>query len=163
MKSIKFMSKIEVSESQKHQRYMARAFMLAEQAYDEGEIPVGAIIVKDDQIVGKGYNQVQRLNDPTAHAEMIAVSAACDNIGEKYLSECTLYVTLEPCSMCAGALVWSKLGRLVFGALDARAGACGSLFNLAQNENLNHRVEIIHGVMEKDCEYLLKQFFMNKR
>ncbi|MDZ7806867.1 MAG: tRNA adenosine(34) deaminase TadA [Gracilimonas sp.] len=148
---------------QKHQKYMARAFMLAEQAYENDEIPVGAIVVYKDQIIGKGYNQVEMLNDPTAHAEMLAISAACETISEKYLSECILYVTLEPCAMCAGAAVWSKLGTIVFGAQDARSGGCGSVFNIAANKKLNHQIEIIQGVMESESEYLLKEFFKQKR
>ncbi len=142
---------------------MARAFMLAEQAFEEGEVPVGAIIVRNEQIIGKGYNQVQRLNDPTAHAEMIAISAACESMDEKYLNECTLYVTLEPCPMCSGAAVWSKLGAVVFGATDANAGGCGSVFNISSNKKLNHQVEIIQGVMEAECEYLMKAFFKDRR
>ena len=148
---------------QSHQRFMAKAIMLAEQAFEEGEVPVGAIVVYKNTIVGKGYNQVERLNDPTAHAEMIAISAACDTLGEKYLSECTLYVTLEPCPMCAGALVWSKIGTIVFGASDVKSGASGSVFNITHNELLNHKAEVIQGVMEQDCEYLLKAFFTSKR
>ena len=142
---------------------MARAFMLAEQAYEEGEVPVGAIVVHKDQIIGKGYNQVERLNDPTAHAEMLAISAACETLDEKYLSECTLYVTLEPCPMCAGASVWSKMGTIVFGAADPKAGACGSLFNIAANNKLNHQVEVIQGVMEAESEHLMKAFFIERR
>ncbi len=157
------MSEIELPVWQQHQRYMARAFMLAEQAFDEGEVPVGAIIVYKGNIIGKGYNQVEKLNDPTAHAEMLAISAACETLNEKYLSECTLYVTLEPCPMCSGASVWSKIGTLVFGATDARAGACGSVFNISANKKLNHRVEIIQGVMESECEHIMKAFFKNKR
>lgn len=147
----------------KHQKFMARAFMLAEQAYEHDEIPVGAIVVYKDRIIGKGYNQVEMLNDPTAHAEMLAISAACETITEKYLSECTLYVTLEPCPMCAGAAVWSKLGRLVFGAQDARSGGCGSVFNIVENKKLNHQVEVIQGIMESESEFLLKEFFKQKR
>lgn len=142
---------------------MAKAIQLAEKAFEEGEVPVGAIVIHNNQIVGKGYNQVERLNDPTAHAEMLAVSAACDTIGEKYLSECTLYVTLEPCPMCAGALVWSKIGTIVYGASDSKAGACGSVFNIAHNQHLNHRAEIIQGILEADCQYLLSSFFSSKR
>ncbi len=142
---------------------MARAFMLAEQAFDEREVPVGAIVVHNGQIIGKGYNQVQRLNDPTAHAEMLAISAACETLGEKYLNECTLYVTLEPCPMCSGAAVWSKLKTVVFGAADAKAGGCGSVFNIASNQKLNHQVEIIQGIMEPECEHLLKAFFKERR
>jgi tRNA(adenine34) deaminase len=157
------MSKIDLPVWQKHQRFMARAFMLAEQAFDEGEVPVGALVMHQGNIVGKGYNQVERLNDPTAHAEMLAISAACETLSEKYLNDCTLYVTLEPCPMCAGASVWSKLGSIVFGATDSKAGACGSLFNIASNKKLNHQVEVIQGVMEAECEHLLKQFFLEKR
>ena len=157
------MSEIELSVWHKHQRFMARAFMLAEQAFEEGEVPVGAIIVRNEQIIGKGYNQVQRLNDPTAHAEMIAISAACETLNEKYLSECILYVTLEPCPMCAGATVWSKLGGVVFGAADANAGGCGSVFNISSNNKLNHQVEVIQGVMEAECEHLMKAFFKERR
>lgn len=146
-----------------HQRFMLQAFLLAEKAYEEGEVPVGAVVVHNQAIIGKGYNQVERLNDPTAHAEMIAISAACDTLSNKYLSECTLYVTLEPCVMCSGAAVWSKLKRIVFGAMDEQAGGCGSRFNITDNKVLNHRVEIIQGVMEADCEHLLKNFFRNKR
>ena len=116
------MNKIDLPVWQKHQRFMARAFMLAEQAFEEGEVPVGAVLVHKGQIIGKGYNQVERLNDPTAHAEMIAISAACETLAEKYLKDCTLYVTLEPCPMCAGAAVWSKLGGIVFGAVDPKSG-----------------------------------------
>ena len=157
------MSEIDLQVWQQHQRFMARAFMLAEQAFDEGEVPVGAVVVCNDQIIGKGYNQVQRLNDPTAHAEMIAISAACETLNEKYLGECTLYVTLEPCPMCSGAAVWSKLGTVVFGAVDANAGGCGSVFNISSNKKLNHQIEVIQGVMEAECEHLLKAFFKERR
>lgn len=148
---------------QVHQRYMAKALQLAEQAFEEGEIPVGAIVVRDDVIIGKGYNQVQKLNDPTAHAEMLAISAACDTIENKYLENCTLYVTLEPCPMCAGGLVWSKISRVVYGASDPKAGAAGSLLNVLLNKDLNHQPEVIQGILEKDAEFLLKSFFVNKR
>lgn len=148
---------------QAHQQFMAKAVMLAEQAFEEGEVPVGAIVVHKNTIIGKGYNQVERLGDPTAHAEMLAISAACDTLGEKYLSECTLYVTLEPCPMCAGALVWSKIGTIVFGASDVKSGASGSVFNITQNDALNHKAEIIQGILEQDCEYLIKAFFASKR
>ena len=157
------MSEIDLQVWQQHQRFMARAFILAEQAFDEGEVPVGAVVVCNDQIIGKGYNQVQRLNDPTAHAEMIAISAACETLNEKYLGECTLYVTLEPCPMCSGAAVWSKLGTVVFGAVDANAGGCGSVFNISSNKKLNHQIEVIQGVMEAECEHLLKAFFKERR
>lgn len=137
--------------------------MLAEQAFEEGEIPVGAIVVKDNMIIGKGYNQVEKLSDPTAHAEMIAISAACETLGNKYLKGCTIYVTLEPCPMCAGALVWSKIDTIVYGASDSASGGSGSLFNITSNNNLNHQIEVIQGILEMDSEYLLKSFFGAKR
>ena len=108
-------------------RWMKRALKEAERAFDAGEVPVGALVVRDDVIVGRGYNQVERLNDPTAHAEMIAITAACETVGDKFLTDCTLYVTLEPCPMCAGAIVWARLGRLVFGAFDEKAGSASTL------------------------------------
>lgn len=142
---------------------MRKAFVLAEQAADAGEIPIGAVVVYNDQIIGRGYNQTEMLNDATAHAEMIALSAASATLENKYLQDCTLYVTLEPCPMCAGALVWTKIKRIVFGAPDPKSGACGSVFNLSTNNKLNHRIEVIQGVLEQDCEWLLKQFFAKKR
>jgi len=146
-----------------HQQHMAKAILLAEDAAQKNEVPIGAIVVKDNIIVGKGFNQVEQLNDPTAHAEMIAISAACETLQSKYLNGCTLYVTLEPCPMCAGALVWSKITRVVFGASDAKSGSCGSLFNISSNNKLNHQVEVIQGILANDCEYILKSFFESKR
>jgi len=146
-----------------HQNYMLQAFRLAEIAFEKGEVPVGAVIVHKNTIVGKGYNQVEMLQDSTAHAEMIAISAANSTLQNKYLNECTLYVTLEPCPMCTGALIWSKIHRVVFGAMDEKAGACGSVFNISSNKHLNHKIEIIQGVMEADCKYLMKEFFKSKR
>lgn len=142
---------------------MRKAFVLAEQANEVGEIPIGAVIVHDNQIIGRGYNQTEMLKDATAHAEMIAMSSASATLKNKYLQDCTLYVTLEPCPMCAGALVWTKIKRIVFGAADPKSGACGSVFNLANNNKLNHKIEVIQGVLEQDCEWILKQFFAKKR
>ncbi|NBB76249.1 MAG: tRNA-specific adenosine deaminase [Bacteroidetes bacterium] len=142
---------------------MNQAFRLAETAYEQGEVPVGAVVVHQDRIIGKGYNQTEMLGDATAHAEMIAISSATATLQNKYLKDCTLYVTLEPCPMCAGAAVWSKLDRIVFGAPDEKAGSCGTLLNIAANKKLNHQIEIIQGVMEADAKYLLQQFFRNKR
>ncbi len=142
---------------------MQQALSLAETAASEGEVPVGAVIVYEDEIVGRGYNQVEKLKDPTAHAELIALTAACNTLGTKFLNGCTMYVTLEPCPMCAGALVWSRIDRLIFGAHDARAGACGSIMNIVQNQALNHRMEVIQGVMDVESEALLKEFFKDKR
>lgn len=142
---------------------MTQAYFEAEKALEMGEIPVGAVIVKDNVIVGRGHNLVEKLCDPTAHAEMIAITAACESIGKKYLKECTLYVTLEPCPMCAGALIWAKIKTVVFGASDDKAGACGTLLNITQNKGLNHSVEIIQGIMEADCTDILRQFFKSVR
>lgn len=146
-----------------HDIFMHQALKLAETAYRNNEVPVGAVVVKDERVIGKGYNQVELLKDPTAHAEMLAISAACSTIQEKYLKGCTLYVTLEPCAMCAGALVWSRISRVVFGAMDEKAGACGTVFNISSNLKLNHQVEVIQGVLEQDSKYLLQQFFKEKR
>lgn len=146
-----------------HQQYMREALKLAETAFMKKEVPVGAVVVYQNRIIGRGYNQVELLKDPTAHAEMLALSAACATLGDKYLHECTLYVTLEPCMMCSGAVVWTKLERIVFGAMDVKAGSCGTVFNIASNRKLNHQAEIIQGVLESDCSELLRRFFMSKR
>jgi tRNA(adenine34) deaminase len=119
--------------------------------------------VKDDVLVGRGHNQVERLNDPTAHAEILAISAACETVGSKFLNGCTLYVTLEPCPMCAGALVLSRVDRLVFGAFDEKAGACSTLYTIPQDTRLNHQMEIVSGVEEDLASELLRQFFLERR
>ncbi len=142
---------------------MMKAYQEAEQALKDGEVPVGAVIVQNHLVIGRGYNQVEQLKDPAAHAEMIALSSATSYLEEKYLTGCTLYVTLEPCPMCAGALVWSKIDRIVYGAMDDKAGACGSIFNIAENKKLNHRIEVIQGILEDDCSELLQNFFRRKR
>ncbi|MEX0593353.1 MAG: tRNA adenosine(34) deaminase TadA [Balneolaceae bacterium] len=146
-----------------HQRYMQQAIELAKEAWMKGEVPVAALVVYRDRIIGRGTNQTEALGDPTAHAEMIAISAACSTLQSKYLTDCTLYVTLEPCPMCSGAMVWSKLDRVVFGAPDEKSGACGSRFQLAATRDLNHQVEIIQGIEEEACSTLLKRFFQERR
>ena len=146
-----------------HRRWMRLALNEAERAFDEGEVPVGAVVAKDDVLVGRGHNQVERLNDPTAHAEILAISAACETVGSKFLDGCTLYVTLEPCPMCAGALVWSRLDRLVFGAFDEKAGACSTLYSIPQDTRLNHQMEIVSGVEEDLASDLLRRFFLERR
>lgn len=146
-----------------HQKFMTQALELAKKASKMGEIPVGALIVRDNKIIGKGYNQVENLKNATAHAEMIAISEACNFLGNKYLKNASLYVTLEPCPMCAGAIIWSKIDRVVFGASDTKLGAGGSLFNILQNQNLNHQPEIIQGILEHESEHLLKSFFNFRR
>lgn len=142
---------------------MKQALLEAEKALEKGEVPVGAVIVQKNRIIARGHNQVEMLSDPTAHAEMIALSAAFNHLGEKYLPDCTIYVTLEPCPMCAGALVWAKIGNLVIGAQDVKAGACGSVFNIAEHPSLNHRIEMLHGIMEQESEKLIQDFFRKLR
>ena len=148
---------------QNHQHYMSKAFQQAEIAYSLGEIPIGAIIVHHGKIIGKGYNQTEMLQDPAAHAEMIAISAACSTLQNKYLKDCTMYVTLEPCAMCSGAMVWAKLSTVVFAALDEKSGGAGSVFNITSNKNLNHSIEVIHGMMENESQMLLRSFFQERR
>ena len=149
-------------------RWMQMALKEAERAYEAGEVPVGAVVVRATpggagQVVGRGHNQVERLDDPTAHAEMLAVSAACQTLGTKNLSGCTLYVTLEPCPMCAGALVWARLDRLVFGAFDEKAGAASTLYDIPRDRRLNHRVETVSGVEAEAAADLLRSFFRARR
>jgi tRNA(adenine34) deaminase len=146
-----------------HERWMELALREAEQAYRRKEVPIGAVAVHNGRIIGRGYNQIESLQDPTAHAEMIAITAAATNLGSRRLEDCTLYVTLEPCTMCAGAIVLSRLARLVFGAADPKGGACGTLYNIVQDERLNHRVELTGGVLEERCAAILKDFFTKVR
>ena len=144
-------------------RWMKAALREAERAFEQDEVPVGAVVVKDGQIVGRGHNLVETLRDPTAHAEMIAITAACETLGEKVLNGCTLYVTLEPCPMCAGAIVWARLSRLVFGAFDEKTGSASTLYNIPQDDRLNHHVEIISGVEADQAAALLRAFFQKRR
>ena len=132
-------------------------------AEENGDVPIGAVIVYENRVIGKGYNQREQLNDPTAHAEMIALTAAAEFIGNWRLGGCTMYVTLEPCCMCAGALVLARIDRLVYGCDDPKAGACKSLYNIAQDERLNHRIEITSGVLEEKCREQLQEFFRGRR
>ncbi len=146
-----------------HEYWMQVAFREAEKAYHEGEVPIGAIVVFDNQVIGKGYNLTERLQDPTAHAEMLAITAAADHLGSRRLLDCTLYVTLEPCAMCAGAIVLARIPNLVFGASDPKAGACGTIFNVVEEKRLNHQVNLISGVLERKCSLILSDFFRNLR
>lgn len=138
--------------------YMKKALEEARRAYDEGEIPVGAVMVCRDTVIAKAHNLTERLTDVTAHAEMQAITAAAGHLGGKYLNDCTLYVTVEPCIMCAGALGWSQLGRLVFGARDEKRG-----YQRFAPEALHPRTEVVQGVMEEECAQLMKDFFKSRR
>ena len=146
-----------------HERWMDAALREAERALSSNEIPVGAVVVYQGTVIGKGYNQTESLHDSTAHAEMIAITAASGYLNSKWLEHCTLYVTLEPCVMCTGALVLTRIPTVVFGAYDPKAGACGTLYNVAQDPRLNHRIHCISGVLDDKCGMLLKEFFVKKR
>ncbi len=145
------------------ERFMRAALGEAQAALDAGDVPVGAVVAYDGGIIGRGHNQREVLQDPTAHAEMIALTAAAAELGSWRLEGCTLYVTLEPCVMCAGAVVQARLPRLVFGASDPKAGACESLFSIPIDPRLNHRVEMCGGVLADECAHLLRSFFQAQR
>jgi len=142
---------------------MRAALREAKLASEEGEVPVGAVVVHDDKIIGRAHNQRERLHDPTAHAEMIALTQAAAARETWRLDGCILYVTLEPCLMCAGALVNARIARVVFGASDERAGACGSLYQVGLDRRLNHSFRIESGLMEPECVELLQEFFRARR
>jgi tRNA(adenine34) deaminase len=143
--------------------FMRRALELAAQAEARGEVPVGALVVKDERVIGEGFNQPITLKDPTAHAEILALRAAAATLGDYRLGGTTLYVTLEPCPMCAAALVHARVGRLVFGAWDPRQGAAGSVFNLVTARAMNHQVDCFGGVLADECGAVLKRFFESRR
>ncbi len=143
-------------------KYMSIALSEANEAAIEGEIPVGAVIVKDGEIIASAHNNREATGDATGHAEILAIRKACEVMGGWHLKKCTLYVTLEPCPMCMGAIINSRLGKVVFGAKDAKAGACGSVINL-RNYPLNHKPEVEQGLMKEECAQILTDFFKNKR
>ncbi len=145
------------------ERFVRAALDEAGAAEDAGEVPVGAVVVRDGRIIGRGHNQRERLCDPTAHAEMLALTAAAAQVGDWRLDDCTMYVTLEPCAMCAGALVLARMRRLVYGAVDPKAGACESLFRLLSDHRLNHQVKIGDRVLEEECRRILRRFFTAQR
>jgi tRNA(adenine34) deaminase len=138
--------------------FMRQAYIEAEKAYDQGEVPIGAVITSKNKIIAKAHNQTQLLNDVTAHAEIIAITAAANYLGAKYLTDCTIYVTLEPCTMCAGALHWSQIGKVVYGAADEKNG-----FMKYGKDILHPKTKVEFGVMYEECSTLLKKFFAKKR
>ncbi len=142
---------------------MLAALAEARAAEESEDVPVGAVVVRGERIIGRGCNQREKLQDPTAHAEMIALTAAAAEVGSWRLEGCTIYVTLEPCAMCAGALVLARIDRLVFGAADPKAGACGSLYEIPTDRRLNHRVAVEGGVLAEECADLLRAFFARRR
>jgi tRNA(adenine34) deaminase len=143
--------------------FMGEALRLAAKAFDAEEVPVGAVVVRGGRIIARAFNQVELLKDATAHAEMLAITQAEQAVGDWRLNDCTLYITKEPCPMCAGAIVHVRFGRVVFGAADAKAGAAGSAMNLLQFPTLNHQCEITSGVREPECRELLRSFFQQQR
>ena len=142
---------------------MRAALVEARKAYDSGEVPVGAVVVVDDHVVGRGHNQVEGLGDPTAHAEILAIGAASRTLAATRLTEASIYVTMEPCPMCAGAIVLARLSRLAYGCPDPKSGYCGSLGNIVDDPALNHRVKVRSGVLEEECAALLSRFFVGLR
>ncbi|MDP3143394.1 MAG: tRNA adenosine(34) deaminase TadA [Candidatus Omnitrophota bacterium] len=147
----------------RNQFYMQEALRQARIAFTKDEVPVGVVIVHKGKIVSRAYNQVELLKDPTAHAEMLAITQATNFLGTKWLLDCEIYVTIEPCSMCAGALVLARMKNIYFGAKDPKTGACGSVVNIAENKKLNHRIKIKGGILEAECSSLLREFFQRKR
>ncbi len=150
--------------------YMREALKEAEKAFQKGEVPIGAVVVSQNKIIARAHNQMELLHDPTAHAEMIAITQAADFLRSQgkpdhrgSLEKTSIYVTVEPCPMCAGALVTSHCEHLIYGAKDAKAGACGSLYNIAQDDRLNHRLNVVSGVLEEESKLLLQEFFKSLR
>jgi tRNA(adenine34) deaminase len=143
--------------------FMSEALKEAERAFDSDEVPIGAVVAHQGMIIARGHNQVERLKDPTAHAEMIALTSACNSLSTKWLNGATLYVTIEPCAMCAGALVLARISCLVYGAKDPKCGGCGSVVNVVSNHKLNHRVKVKTGILEDECSSLIREFFKRKR
>ena len=142
---------------------MQEALKEAKGALQEDEVPIGAVVVYKNKVIGRAHNQVERLKDPTAHAEMLAITSAANALNTKWLNGASLYVTIEPCSMCAGALVLARIKTLIYGADDPKAGGCGSVMNIINNKKLNHRIKVQKGVLEKECGDLLTHFFKAKR
>ena len=143
--------------------FIKEAVKEAKKAAKKGEVPVGAVVTLDGKIVGRGHNRSISLLDPTAHAEIIAIRKASRKLSNYRLNKCKIYSTVEPCAMCAGAIVWSRVSEVVFGAFDEKAGACGSVLNVISNENLNHRAKVTSGVLEHECRSLMQKFFNKRR
>ena len=150
-------------DSLKLDRFMELAMREAEQAFQKGEVPVGAVVVFEDRVVGRGHNQTESLHDATAHAEMIALSAAYGHFGDWRLENCYLFSTLEPCAMCAGAAMLSRISTIVYGASDPKFGACGSILDIPNEQRLNHTIEVVSGIRSDDIAAMMKLFFQQVR
>ena len=148
---------------EKDKKFMWEAIKEAEKSAALDEVPVGAVIVKDNKIIARGHNLREKTHDPTSHAEIVAIRKACKKLKSWRLEGCTIYVTIEPCSMCAGTLLWTRIQRIVYGASDPKGGALGSSYNLFEVKNINHHPEITRGVLENRCSSLMTSFFRNKR
>lgn len=146
-----------------HKRFMNAAYKEAVKAYEKDEVPIGAVIVKDDKIIAGGHNEKELKNDATLHAEIIAIKKACRKIGTWRLNDCDMYVTLEPCAMCAGALIQARIRTVYIAAKDPKAGAVGSVINISDIEEFNHKINVVFGIMEDECSELLKKFFKKLR
>jgi tRNA(adenine34) deaminase len=146
-----------------HEHFMAQALVEARKALRSGEVPIGAVLVSGGRVIARGHNLSITANDPSAHAEIVTLRKAARRTGFYRLTGCKLYVTIEPCPMCAGALVWARVSEVIFGAKDPKAGACGSVMNVARHRKLNHRLRITKGVLEDDCRKLIQDFFKTKR
>ncbi len=144
-------------------KFMFEALKLAETAYEEDEVPIGAVVVLDNKIIGKGYNQVEKLKDPTAHAEILALTSATNFLKDKVLKNCDLYVTIEPCLMCTGAIILAKINNLYFSTYEPKTGACGSLYNITDENKLNHNVKVFSGIYENESRFLMTSYFKSKR
>ena len=144
-------------------RFMKEALKESQKAFGKDEAPVGAVIVKDGRIISRAHNERETKQDPTMHAEITAIRKACRKLGSWRLSGCDMYVTLEPCAMCAGAILQSRIGRLYVGALDPKAGAAGSVVDILHVDGFNHKVEVVHGLLEEECSAILKEFFRKLR
>ncbi|MBL7069491.1 MAG: nucleoside deaminase [Candidatus Omnitrophica bacterium] len=146
-----------------HEFFMKEALKEAEKAFEANEVPVGAVIVHKERIIGRAHNQIILLKDPTAHAEMIAITQAASALGNERLNNCDIYATIEPCPMCMGAFVLARVRNLVYGARDPKGGSCGSVFNIGADNRLNHKINIKGGVLKEECASLIKKFFKEKR
>ena len=146
-----------------HEKWMELAFREAEKAFEQDEVPVGAVVIQNGQIIGRGYNQCESLNDPTAHAEIIAITSASNTIKDWRLVDCSLYVTKEPCPMCAGALVNSRIAMVGFGMYDEKEGCCGSLYQLCRDSRFKHQLTVKGGIMEDPCTLIIHEFFKKQR
>ncbi len=146
-----------------YEKWMEQAFLEAEKGYQKKEVPVGAVVVYENRIIGRGHNLIETLQDPTAHAEILAITAAVNYFASWRLDDASLYVTLEPCSMCAGAILSARIREVIFGASDPKLGACGTVVNILQNERLNSSVSVIPGILLTKCESILKDFFVRLR